>query len=228
MAIKLGQNVVTFPDGSTQSGRFDKTLDAKGELIQINSYPGSELHDTSACGTYTWTKPAGCTLVRVLVVGAGGGGTGHGGGGGAGGFAERWISSPSDTVTVTVGCRGAGNYHHHAAGNGSTSSFGSYVSASGGYGGCQNWGQSGGHGGVGHGGDINLYGGGGSGYDNRGSKGGMSFFGGSKFPGWSNNSHGETGENHYMAVGAGGSGTHSNHGRGSHGAGGAVIVYSYK
>ena len=56
----------------------------------------------------------------------------------------------------------------------------------------------------------------------------MSFLGGSKFPGWTNNSHGETGESHYMAPGAGGAGTHSNHGRGSHGATGAVIVYCYK
>ena len=228
MSIKLGQSAVTFSDGSTQSVRFDKNLDQRGELIKIDSFPGTNLHDMNNCGTYTWNKPSGCTMVRVIVVGGGGGGAGHGGGGGAGGFAEKWIANPASTVTVTVGCRGSGTHHHHTGSDGATSSFGSYVSAGGGYGGNRNWGHSGGHGGVGHGGDINLYGGGGSGSDGRGAKGGMSFFGGSKFPGWANNSHGETGENHYMAPGAGGSGTHTNHGRGSHGAGGAVIVYSYK
>ena len=229
MSIKLGQNNITFPDGKTQSVRYDQTADARGELIQIDTFPPNDFHNTSISGTYTWTKPAGCRLVRVMVVGGGGGGCAHGEAGGAGGYAEKWINVESvSTVSVTVGGRGGGTGYYSAGGDGSTTSFGSYVSASGGYGANRNWSHSGGHGGVGHGGDINLYGGGGGGHDNRGGKGGMSFFGGSKFPGWANNSYGHTGEDHYMAPGSGGTSCHTNHGRGGHGGSGACIIYCYK
>lgn len=230
MAIKLGQNEITFPDGKTQSVRFDSTEESRGELIRIDSFPSSDLHNNSVSGTYTWTKPTGCKTIRVICVGGGGGACGHGESGGAGGFAEKWINVESITsVSVTVGGRGGGSGYHSGSGDGGTSSFGSYVSAAGGYGANRNWSHSGGHGGTGHGGDINLYGGGGSGHDNRGGKGGMSYFGGSKFPGWGNNSYSHTGEDHYAARGAGGSSCHSTHSsRGSHGAAGAVIVYCYK
>jgi hypothetical protein len=229
MSIKLRQNNVTFNDGSTQSVRFDKDLDAKGELIRIDSFPSADLLTTSTSGSYTWNRPAGCTMIKVIVVGAGGGASCHGESGGAGGYAEKWIDVTNiSSVAVTIGGRGGGVNYGSAGGDGATSSFGSYCSATGGYGGNRNWSHSGGHGGVGHGGDINLYGGGGSGHDNRGGKGGMSFLGGSKFPGWSNNSYSSTGEDHYMGPGSGGSGCHTNHGRGGHGACGAVIVYCYK
>jgi hypothetical protein len=144
-------------------------------------------------------------------------------------MAEKFINVESiSSVSVTVGGRGSGGGYYGNRPDGGTSSFGSYCSAGGGYGANRNWPHSGGHGGVGHGGDINVWGGGGTGHDNRGGKGGGSYFGGSKFPGWGNNSRGATGEDHYMAPGAGGSSCHSNHGRGGHGACGAVIVYCYK
>lgn len=230
MAIKLGQNSITFPDGRSQSTRYDKDIDAMGELMRIDTFPNASLLNVSTSGTYTWTKPDGCRYVRVLVVGAGGGGCGHGEGGGAGGFAEKWIDVTSvSSVTVTVGGRGGGTGYHSGAGNGGTSSFGSYCSASGGQGANRNWSHSGGHGGVGHGGDINLYGGGGTGHDNRGGMGGQSYFGGSKFGGWYNNSYSHTGEDHYQPPGAGGTSCHTTHSsRGGHGASGAVIVYCYK
>lgn len=69
----------------------------------------------------TWTKPAGCTVVLIeLVGGGGGGGSGAryattsaraGGGGGAGGaFIRRWYlaSELGATVAVTVGAGGVG------------------------------------------------------------------------------------------------------------------------
>lgn len=91
----------------------------------------------------TFTVPAGVTSVRVKVFGAGGGGNGvntgggisEGGWGGGGGIAEATVSglTPGGTVTVTVGTGGSGT-HNATAGTGGTSSFGSYVSATGGSG----------------------------------------------------------------------------------------------
>ena len=59
----------------------------------------------------TFTVPTGLTSVDVLVVaGGGGGGREAGGGGGAGGLIYRpgFTVTPGATVTVTVGCGGAG------------------------------------------------------------------------------------------------------------------------
>jgi hypothetical protein len=228
MSIKLSNTQLTFPDGSSQSGRYDKDVDAKGTLLEIKCFPNADMLTPTTGGTFTWTRPSGCTLIKVLVVGGGGGACGYGESGGSGGYAEKWINNPPETVTVTVGSRGDGSGYYSASGNGTTSSFGSYVSATGGSGANRQYSHSGGYSGGGSGGDINLYGGGGSGHDNRGGKGGQSFFGGSKFPGWPNNSFSHYGESHYMAPGAGGSGEHTTHSRGSHGACGMVVVYSYK
>lgn len=229
MATKLTSSGITYPDGTSQSVRYDKDLDAQGELIQINSYPPGDSHNVTVSGTWTWTKPSGCRYVRAIVVGGGGGSCAHGEAGAAGGMAEKMIDVTGvSSVTVTVGGRGWGGGYYSNCGDGGTSSFGPYVSAGGGYGANRNWGHTGGHGGNAHGGDINVWGGGGSGHDNRGGKGGQSFYGGSKFPGWGNNSWGYTGEDHYMAPGSGGSSCHSNHGRGGYGASGIVVVYSYR
>ncbi len=229
MATKLTQNNIQFPNGSVQSDRYDSELDSKGRLIAIHAFPGAATLNHSVAGTYTWNKPAGCTLIKVQVVGAGGGASGHGECGGAGGYAEKWISNPPDTVTVTIGTRGDGVSYSAAGGDAGTTSFGAYVSATGGRGANRNHSHAGGFGGHGSGGDINLYGGGGGGHDSRGGKGGMSFFGGSKFPGWHNNSYGHTNENHYSAPGAGGSSMHTTHGgRAGHGSAGYCIVYCYK
>jgi hypothetical protein len=229
MATKIGNTQITFPDGSVQANRFMQDTDSQGELIQIDTFPPSNSHNLSVSGGYTWTKPSGCRYVRAVVVGGGGGSCAHGESGAAGGMAEKYIDvSGYSTVSVTVGGRGWGGGYYSNCGDGGTSSFGPWISASGGYGANRNWGHSGGHGGQGHGGDINVFGGGGSGHDNRGGKGGMSFYGGSKFPGWSNNSYGYTGEDHYQAPGAGGSSCHSNHSRGGYGASGIVVVYSYR
>ena len=85
----------------------------------------------------TWTKPATVKAVKVTVVGggggsgnsaAGGGGGGPGGGGGGGGLAQGYVAAPSmpGPVTVTVGAGGA------AITSGGTSSFGPFLSATGG------------------------------------------------------------------------------------------------
>ena len=93
----------------------------------------------------TFTIPSGITSVRVRLWGSGvtGFANGHGGynGGGGGGFAMKTITglTPGGTVAVTVSPSSA-----------STTSFGAYVSATGG---------GGSTGGTGSGGDINNSGG---------------------------------------------------------------------
>lgn len=220
MSIKLGQTGVVFPDGSSQTDRYSD-VENKGELIAINSYQSSAY----------WTMPTGTRKIRVQLCGGGGGACGHSESGGAGGYAEKWIDTSSwaagTTVYCTVGGGGDGRNYFQSCGDGGTSSFGGYLSASGGYGANRNWGHSGGHGGVGSGGDINLWGGGGCGHTGEGEGGGgFSYFGGS----------GASGHHHYrpeyaeahQSRGSGGSGTWSSHGRGAYGMGGIVIVYSYK
>lgn len=154
-----------------------------------------------SAGSFTWTKPAGVTKVKVIVTGAGGSGGGggnnadFGAGGGAGGTAIKVIDVSSvSTVSVTVGAGGvpvAGNSTNLSGNSGSTSSFGSYCSATSGAGGAHgNAGPVlGGAGGVGVNGDLNLYGGRGmNGWDNFGTapqtwasglaQGGGSYWGG--------------------------------------------------
>ena len=93
-------------------------------------------------GSYTWTVPPGVAKVRVRVFGGGGGN-----GGGGGGFAMKTVFDLSgvSTVAVTVGAGPSTT-------TGGTSSFGAYVSATGGA-------PTGGVGGAGSGGDINNTGG---------------------------------------------------------------------
>jgi hypothetical protein len=95
--------------------------------------------------TDTWEKSDGARSIRVQVQAGGGAGGGcvataagevcAGGGGSGGAYAESMLlaNSVDASVTVTVGTGGAGGTG--TGGNGTTSSFGSLVSASGGVGG---------------------------------------------------------------------------------------------
>ena len=223
MTVRLTATGIEYPDGTVQTQRFDSNDDSGG-LIQIDTYTGNN----------TWYKPTGARQIRVLVIGGGGGGCGHTESGGAGGFAEKWIDvsswSNGQAVSITCGSAGDGRNYHQGCGTGGTSSFGSYVSASGGQGANTNWGHSGGHGGIGSGGDINLWGGGGHGHENEAaSQGATGYFGGGSFGNHhSYRPHYAEGTNH-NAPGAGGAGNWiTNHGRGAYGSDGAVVVYSYK
>jgi hypothetical protein len=74
--------------------------------ITVNA-PVSESFTTSG----TFSVPSGVSSVDALVVGGGGGGgEQHGGGGGAGGliFFPGYPVTPGGTLTVTIGCGGAG------------------------------------------------------------------------------------------------------------------------
>ena len=118
-------------------------------------------------GVSTWTVPdivKKGRRVRVRVVGGGGSGgypainttnPSGGGGGGGGGVSESVIDLTGiSTVTITVGSGGTGQNTSASNGRqGGTSSFGKYLSATGGDGGGQ---ISGGAGGEGMGGQINT------------------------------------------------------------------------
>ena len=133
----------------------------------------------------TWTKPAGINTVKVYVTGGGGGGVHSANSfkssGGGGGTAIKIIDVSSiSSVSVTIGTGGYPIIYSAAAGDGGTSSFGSYCSATGGKGGKSTPDWRGGEYGVGTGGDINLYGNSGSITDgnNTAQAGGGSFWGG--------------------------------------------------
>lgn len=198
----------------------------------------------------TWTKPAGCVRVKVIVVGGGGAGGGAdataagqtsvGGGGTGGGTAIKSIDVTGITSeTVTVGLGGVA-VNGDAGGDGGDSSFGTHCTGPGGDGGAiaaaaaAPTAVSGAVGSVGTGGDINLTGGpGGPGYGasspRLGGKGGDSSHGtGGRetiSDGGGNGDDGEPGNNY------GGGGSGANNGQssasarpGGNGAPGIVIV----
>lgn len=212
---------IIYTDGSNQSSKIVKPKDI-GRLISIKSY-------TSA-GSFTWTKPIDCTSILVKVVGGGGGGSGYCESGGAGGFSEKMIDVTAvSTVTVTVG--GGGALAAYSSGNaGGTSSFGTYCSASGGFGSNRNYTHTGGYGGVGSGGDINLYGGQGTGHNNstshgQCSRGGESYWG----SGNSVNRNGNPSSVGPAAPGTGGAGGVTDTGQvGTAGMPGSVMIWEYK
>ena len=181
----------------------------------------------------TWSRPSGCTLIKVTVTAGGGGGGSHNaddahGGGGAGGTSIKWIDVTSiSSVSVTVGSGGGGGAgNQQSSGNGGgSSSFGSHCSASGG-GHPTTWGRGGGGGGA-SGGDLNLQGGGGGsgnidgqGNEEAGGTGGASFWGGGQSGGtaWGQRHSGGT-------YGTGGAGSHAGTDNdGADGNGGIVVI----
>lgn len=165
-------------------------LDANGKLPAVDASAVTGLPPTGrllnriqfqSSGYYLRNLTSAYIVVHVLGAGGGagnaiGGGsvTSNGGSGAGGGYSIRRISTNSlnSTETVTVGTGGSGAAASASptfGGNGGTSSFGAWCSASGGAGGQPNsagnitTGSSSGMGGSGLGGDINLIGGGGGG-----------------------------------------------------------------
>jgi hypothetical protein len=136
-------------------------------------------------GVYSWVVPKDVKVVHAVVWGGGGSGGGHlldatnplcghsGSGGGGGGFAKKTVKNlvPGTAITVTVGAGGVKVDGDNMGNTGGVSSFGTYVSATGGIGG--DWGSGGpwhpNHAGkpgqvqinpaIGVGGDLNLAGG---------------------------------------------------------------------
>lgn len=218
MAVTLDNSGISYSDGTKQGSAPSAAADY-GQLISITVFTSN--------GTYT--APANCRALLVKVQGGGGGSAGHCEGGGAGGYTERFIPAigPGTTVAVTIGGGGGGVGYYAAAGDGGTSSFGGYCSASGGYGANRNYSHTGGHGGTGAGGQISVGGGGGIGHTNGfgswGPRGVPTYWGGSF---GTRHSGGEQ-----IGSGAPGSGaspgTTTNTGSGKAGRAGMVVVYAY-
>jgi hypothetical protein len=182
----------------------------------------------------TFTVPAGVTQVEVEVWGAGSGsfaslpGLASGGGSG-GGYARKLVTglAPGQVVPVTVGAGGAaGTASGTPAGSGGTSSFGQFVSATGGSLNYQATTSAPGNGatppGTGIDGDVNFSGSAGqAGILNQGGMGGAAPMGGTQNSG----STGNTGT--FPGGGASGAGTGATSNtafNGASGAGGLVVV----
>lgn len=209
-------------------------------------------------GTFSYSKPPWLQLALIEVVGGGGAGGGSrttgvnegsvGAGGGSGGYAVRRLlaSEMAASETVTVGAAGV-PVQGGPGGNGGTSSFGSHVSASPGFGGQDTpvatvmTGVGGAGRGSGAGGDLNFNGSGGGacfviagnilgagaiGYAGYGASG--PFGGGAQNSLTSASTPGTDG----AAPGAGGSGAICGQNAaaraGGNGAPGAVIVWEYE
>lgn len=114
---------------------------------------------THVTATGNYTVPAGITQIFVeLWGGGGGGGSGSGGagggGGGGGGYAAGWLAvTPGQVIACTIGAGGSAASGGATGGAGGTTSFGAFLSATGGTGGGGS-GGNGGKGGGGSGGDV--------------------------------------------------------------------------
>lgn len=143
-----GTNQTTYTNGqlligNTTGNTLTKSTLTAGSGVTITNGAGSITIAASAgqtqaqifTGPGTWTCPATTTQVKVTVVGGGGGGGPAPAGiiGGRGGVAIALVpvSSP---VPITIGSGGAGIVGPGQAGSGGTSSFGAFVSATGGVG----------------------------------------------------------------------------------------------
>ncbi len=180
-------------------------------------------------GSGTWNRPSGVRFIHIQVQGAGGGASGHGESGAAGGYAERLLDVTGiGSVSVTIGGGGAGTWYSGPGGNAGGTSFGPYVSASGGHGANRHNQHNGGLSGVGSGGDFNAHAGCGGGHEQRSSgMGGSNYFGGpgpAGHPQGGNFAHNHQG---HSAPGTGGtSGYFSGH-RGADGRPGLIVITEY-
>lgn len=228
IAVSYGQTSV---DQASISPAFNSPA-LQWKLPTLRPGFGSGVQSFSASGTFT--VPTGVTQTEVEVWGGGSGtfasvaGASSGGGSGGGYSRKRIVGLiPGQQITVTVGAGGgAGAVGSNAPTSGATSSFGTFVSATGGslnYLATTASPQNGATPpGVGVGGDVNLSGSAGqAGFGNQGGMGGAGAMGGAQNSGTT----GVTGL--FPGGGASGAGTGSNGSTafaGAAGAGGLVVV----
>ena len=224
-----GSSSFVLPNPSGQSGRFvtnNGSTMSWGDVSLATGIRSMQVWTSNG----TWSRPSGVKTIMVTVTGAGGGGSGFCESGGAGGTAQRQIDVTNvSSVSVSVGNPGGGTNYSGCGGNGNTSSFGSYCSASGGYGANCRQGRAGGIGGNGSGGNLNVYGGGGNGHGSFHSYGshssGVGYFGGGQPASHNQRNYAHRHQSH-AAWGAGGNGTRQNN-RGARGREGVVVVHEF-
>jgi hypothetical protein len=224
-----GSSAYLIPNPSGNTNKFLSTDGSNLTWGEISTTAGvRSMQVWTSNGT--WSKPSGVRTIMVTVTGAGGGGSGHCESGGAGGTSQRQVDVTNvSSVSVTVGNPGGGTNYSGCGGNGQSSSFGSYCSASGGYGANCREQHSGGIGGNGSGGSLNIYGGGGNGHGSHYSYGnhtaGSSYYGGSQPSSHRQGNYSHRHQSH-CAWGAGGNGAqHGN--RGARGREGVVVVHEF-
>lgn len=228
-ALRVGNTVVDsnilMPAAAGNGG---KIIYSNGTSFVYSDYGASNIIIFTSNGTYF--PSAGTKSAFVRVVGGGGGGSCYAETGGSGGFAEGLINLVGvSSVSIQIGQGGGGNYYTGFQGAaGGTTSFGSYLTATGGRGANNPNRHCGGYGGVGSGGLINLYGGGGQGHSYYNAKGGTSYFGGSGPSGHPNGGQYAVNYQDYAAPGAGGANGWSYSYTGARGKDGAVWIMEYK
>ena len=141
-AAQLTGNVT---EGQFKSG-INQLLSYLSENVGANGSAGKQVMTVSG----VWTVPEGVTQVYVSQCGGGGGGSavyGCGGGAGAGVYRQPVTVTPGETIACTVGAGGLGNTSNAtsmtdftsigatAGTDGTTTSFGGYVTTPGGKGG---------------------------------------------------------------------------------------------
>ena len=206
---------IIFADGTSLA---PKSVD-KGRLLSVTTYTSS--------GNYT--VPSEATQVYVQLVGGGGGSAGYLESGGGGGYSEgMYYIAGGSTVYVTVGGGGGGVGYFGYGGRGGTTSFGGYISASGGHGANTQAHHAGGVGGVGSGGQVNIYGGAGTGHANHGSHNQNGHGGGTYFGSGPGQARTTASHNFSGAIGSGATGGRTLDGtNGSTANGGVCIIYAY-
>ena len=133
-ASTLTSNNVILGNGTSAvafvaPGTTGNILTSNGTTWTSAAASGGQLQSQLFTAPGTWTKPASATQVKVTVVGGGGGGIAPPSGSAGDGGVAVALTPVSGPVTITVGAGG------NAPGNpGSTSSFGSAISATGGTG----------------------------------------------------------------------------------------------
>ena len=189
---------------------------------------------TKLTSSGTYVMPVGCTTLDVELWAAGSGSWASvsgipGGGGSGGGYARKLITglTPGSSIAATVGAGGAAGTSGVAPTAGGSTSFGSYLSATGGQVNGVNTPAAPGFGnigGVGSGGDLNLHGGdGGNGVSVLGGFGGDGPMSG----GTDNVASGPGVAGYFPGGGASGAGTNSGGTtpqNGAAGAGGYIII----
>ena len=219
----LNENSIP-PDPEEENGKYLVSDGTSASFKHIGPTSISTFY-----GSGTWTRPEGINRVIVRVIGGGGGGSGHAESGAAGGYAEEVIDVRGiSSVYCTVGNGSqSGTYYSGNGGGGGTSSFGNYLSASGGLGANQTYQHCGGLGGVGSGGNLNLYGGGGTGHMNYMGFGGAGFFGSGTLSAHGNWNQGARSNQLKAPRGAGGTSGYQGSYQGANGMAGAVIVMEF-
>ena len=219
----LNENSIP-PDPTDQAGKFLVSDGTSASFRHIGPVSISTFY-----GSGTWTRPDGINRIIVRVMGGGGGGSGHSESGAAGGYAEEVIDVRGiSSVYCTVGNGSTnGTYYSGNGGGGGTSSFGNYLSASGGLGANQTYQHCGGLGGLGSGGNLNIYGGGGTGHMNYMGFGGGGYFGSGTLSCHGNWNQGTRSNQLKAPRGAGGTSGYQGSYQGANGMSGAVIVMEF-